>query len=88
MNKLFSILFISIFFVFVSCKNDNTENQSDTTLIEVKDTTSVNPNEVTLGKEYTSKYICPNHCKGSGSEEAGVCPVCGMDYIENFDYQQ
>lgn len=35
------------------------------------------------GKEYTSVYICPMHCEGSGSEEAGKCPVCGMDYIKN-----
>lgn len=35
------------------------------------------------GKEYTSDYVCPMHCKGSGSDEAGKCPVCGMDYVEN-----
>lgn len=35
------------------------------------------------GKEYTSKYICPMHCEGSGSEEPGKCPVCGMDYVLN-----
>lgn len=37
------------------------------------------------GKEYTSAYICPMHCDGSGSEEAGQCPVCGMDYVMNED---
>lgn len=37
------------------------------------------------GKEYTSEYICPMHCEGSGSEEAGTCPVCGMDYVMNKD---
>ena len=35
------------------------------------------------GKEYTSTYVCPMHCMGSGSEEAGICPVCGMDYVLN-----
>lgn len=35
------------------------------------------------GKEYTSSYVCPMHCEGSGSEEAGNCPVCGMDYVKN-----
>ena len=35
------------------------------------------------GKEYTSAYICPMHCKDSGSETAGKCPVCGMDYVAN-----
>jgi uncharacterized paraquat-inducible protein A len=35
------------------------------------------------GKEYTSAYVCPMHCEGSGSHEAGECPVCGMDYVKN-----
>lgn len=35
------------------------------------------------GKEYTSTYVCPMHCEGSGAEEAGQCPVCGMDYTLN-----
>lgn len=34
-------------------------------------------------KEYTSEYICPMYCKGSGSDKEGKCPVCGMDYIKN-----
>lgn len=33
------------------------------------------------GKEYTSAYVCPMHCTGSGSEEEGKCPVCGMAYV-------
>lgn len=33
------------------------------------------------GKEYTSAYVCPMHCEGSGSDAAGSCPVCGMDYV-------
>lgn len=37
------------------------------------------------GKEYTSAYVCPMHCEGSGSDEEGVCPVCGMDYVKNED---
>lgn len=35
------------------------------------------------GPEYTSAYICPMHCKGSGSDAPGVCPACGMDYEAN-----
>lgn len=38
------------------------------------------------GKEYTSAYICPMHCEGSGSETAGKCPVCGMDYVKNDNH--
>lgn len=33
-------------------------------------------------KEYSSEYICPMHCEGSGSDSAGICPVCGMDYVQ------
>lgn len=39
------------------------------------------------GKEYTSAYICPMHCEGSGSDEAGKCPVCGMDYVKNENHK-
>jgi len=39
------------------------------------------------GKEYTAAYICPMHCEGSGSETAGTCPVCGMDYEANKDHK-
>lgn len=35
------------------------------------------------GKEYTSAYVCPMHCEESGADEAGKCPVCGMDYVKN-----
>lgn len=40
------------------------------------------------GKEYTSKYICPMHCAGSGATEMGTCPVCKMDYELNEEYQE
>lgn len=38
------------------------------------------------GKEYTSVYVCPMHCEGSGSEEMGQCPVCKMDYVAQADH--
>lgn len=41
----------------------------------------------TKGKEYTSAYICPMHCDGSGSDKMGTCPVCGMDYVKNEDHK-
>ncbi len=42
-----------------------------------------------LGVEYTAKYICPNHCKGSGSDKEGECnnPDCGMELMENPNYK-
>ena len=39
------------------------------------------------GKEYTSAYICPMHCEGSGSDKPGKCPVCEMDYVKNDGHQ-
>lgn len=39
------------------------------------------------GKEYTSAYICPMHCKDSGSDKAGKCPACKMDYKLNKDHK-
>ena len=35
------------------------------------------------GTEYTSAYVCPMHCEGSGSDSAGTCPTCGMEYVKN-----
>lgn len=37
------------------------------------------------GPEYTSAYQCPMHCKGSGSDQPGSCPVCGMEYVAKAD---
>lgn len=39
------------------------------------------------GKEYTSAYVCPMHCEGSGSKAEGNCPVCGMDYVKLEDHK-
>lgn len=39
------------------------------------------------GPEYTSAYICPMHCKGSGSDAEGKCPTCKMDYVANKDHE-
>lgn len=40
------------------------------------------------GPEYTSAYVCPMHCESSGSAEPGKCPVCGMEYVANENYEQ
>lgn len=44
---------------------------------------STNNNENKQGKEYTSAYVCPMHCEGSGSSSEGQCSVCEMDYVKN-----
>ena len=41
-----------------------------------------------MGPEYTSDYVCPMHCKGSGSDEPGKCPACGMDYVAKADHEE
>jgi len=45
--------------------------------------TSQKEEENKTGKEYTSNYVCPMHCEGSGSDAPGTCPVCKMDYVKN-----
>jgi hypothetical protein len=72
-------------------KNDSTigqlEQKMDT--LESKKADSLKSKGAnTLGKEFTAKYICPEHCKGSGSDKPGKCSVCGMDLIENPNLQK
>lgn len=40
------------------------------------------------GEAYTSAYVCPMHCEGSGSSEPGNCPACGMDYVARAEHIQ
>ena len=37
--------------------------------------------------EFTSAYICPMNCKGSGSAVAGKCPKCELEYVKNKKYK-
>lgn len=86
---------------FVSCAQGSDPDQVDSDSgivqleekmddIEAADSARIKSTEATdvLGKEYTSKFICPDHCKGSGSDKEGECPVCGMDLMENPNYQK
>jgi predicted nucleic acid binding AN1-type Zn finger protein len=59
-----------------SCKSGSSEKKAESKEMSAE-----------KGKEYTSKYICPMHCEGSGSETEGQCPVCGMDYVLNDEYK-
>ncbi len=38
------------------------------------------------GTAYESAYVCPMHCEGSGSDKAGTCPACKMDYVALADH--
>ncbi len=95
--RLIVITFILIPFLgFISCNSSNETDRDETT-----DTTEIvvanndkelvdsidNGNITELGNEYTAKYICPNHCKNSGSDKEGVCIECEMELIENPNYE-
>lgn len=73
--KKYLIVFVVFFTLSVtqSCKNSGAKTEATETVAE--------------GDEHTSKYVCPMHCTGSGSTEAGECPVCGMDYVLNENFE-
>ena len=74
MNNLKSILVAMVVLVsvsIVSCKDNKTETETKTETTEKQ------------GKEYTSAYVCPMHCEGSGSDTEGTCGTCGMTLVKN-----
>ena len=79
-NFVFLALFIAASTLAVSCGNSKTDHSGHD-----HDSTHVESGHGE-GKEFTSAYVCPMHCEGSGSEEAGTCPVCGMDYVAKADH--
>lgn len=70
MKKFLVLLFFgfSIVAIAVGCGNKKASN-------------STTESHASMGTEYSSAYVCPMHCEGSGSDQAGTCPVCGMDYV-------
>ncbi len=76
-NFIFGFLAISILTLSISSCGNKAKPDTDATKSEVVDKSS---------KEYASAYICPMHCKGSGSDKAGKCPVCKMDYVVNKEH--
>lgn len=69
---VFGLLAMTIYACGESKKSNNTNTEQTEELAK-------------QGKEYTSDYICPMHCKGSGSDKPGECPACGMAYVEKKD---
>ena len=67
------VLVSGLAFTFNACESKTSHERQQTT---TKDKS---------GFEYTAAYICPMHCEGSGSDEAGQCNICGMDYRVNKD---
>lgn len=79
--KKFSILFVfASALAMTACGGGNSNSMSSDSETESMEADKSGP-------EYTSAYVCPMHCKGSGSDEAGTCPVCKMDYVANEDHQ-
>ena len=66
------LLFIGLF--MFSCGNGDASKKTNTS--EPHGTNTA----------YTSAYVCPMHCKDSGSDNAGTCPECGMDYVKLEDH--
>ncbi|WP_299335223.1 heavy metal-binding domain-containing protein [uncultured Psychroserpens sp.] len=72
-RTILGILLVSLMLTTVSCK-DNKKGDTTTKTDQAEK------------KEYASAYVCPMHCEGSGSDEEGECPKCGMDYVKNEDH--
>ena len=68
----YTAIIFSFSFLAVACGNSNSSSEK----MEEVDKS---------GPEYTSAYVCPMHCDGSGSDAEGKCPVCGMSYVVNED---
>lgn len=77
---LLTLLFSMALFV-VSCGGNASQEAA-----EGESTESMEAAAHGEGKAYTSEYVCPMHCEGSGSEEPGECPVCGMQYVAQADH--
>ncbi len=74
-NSIFLILLCFVLgLAMTSCKSDTKQ--------PVNTETTPQPAE-RKGKEFTSAYICPMYCTGSGSKKPGKCSVCRMDYVAN-----
>ena len=85
-----SIVSVSFFSSCAGESSNEANDNADSTQVQTEADASVDElsedavsDDASLGTEYTSAYICPNHCEGSGSEVEGDCPTCGMEYMEN-----
>ncbi|MEZ5030814.1 MAG: heavy metal-binding domain-containing protein [Saprospiraceae bacterium] len=69
--------------VLAACGNGGTDGAA--TEPEATETTAEPAAADMSGPEYTSAYVCPMHCEGSGAAEPGTCPVCGMEYVASAE---
>jgi len=94
-TRLWLFATLLVFTAMLACgeQGDNVKSEATQTEMNAEEESSnperesENEMEEEKGPEYTSRYICPMHCEGSGSDEPGECPVCGMDYVKNEDFQ-
>lgn len=83
MKKLkFGLLFSALVCFGLTISSCNNAKSSDKDMTEESTEAAASETDMS-GPEHTSAYVCPMHCKGSGSAEAGNCPVCGMEYVAN-----
>lgn len=76
------MLVLSFTFAFTACGDSSatTDTEMET------ETAAETPHGE--GKEFTSAYVCPMHCEGSGSDAEGECPVCGMTYVAHDEHTE
>jgi hypothetical protein len=74
-KTILGVLALGLILSTVSCKDVKKVDDSTKTELTAK-----------KGKEYTSDYVCPMHCKDSGSDKEGNCPTCKMSYVKNKDH--
>lgn len=86
MKKLLFLTMLVLPLAFLSCGGHSHEHGDHQHESGSSQTESSEAKPHGEGKEYTSAYVCPMHCEGSGSDEPGKCPVCGMDYIAQAEH--
>lgn len=76
-NILLQMLFVAALgFAVAACGGSHQHDHNSGT-----EQSATESNATEQGPEYTSAYVCPMHCEGSGSDKPGQCPTCGMDYV-------
>ena len=78
LKTIVPIIFFALILSMASCK-DKVQERNKKEGVKTEEITE-------QSKAYTSAYVCPMHCEGSGSEEEGSCPKCGMTYVINTDH--
>jgi hypothetical protein len=89
MKKFQLILFCITLVAFVgACSKCDSNKRHDHDHHGSSATDSIHMQEHGTGMQYTSAYVCPMHCEGSGGDKPGTCPKCGMDYVKMEDHMQ